>query len=111
MARMAVSWDTPGPENEVGRVRGQRGTMWSAPYIGELRQLPDLSPPPLPLTVAPGGHGGSHGHLTEEFVRAVLEDRKPLIDIGMALNVTIAGVVAHQSALKDGELMKIPSFT
>ena len=25
MARMAVSWDTPGPGVEVGRVRGQRG--------------------------------------------------------------------------------------
>ena len=28
-----------------------------------------------------------------------------------ALNMTVAGIVAHQSALKDGELMKIPQFT
>ena len=110
MARMAVSWDTPGPESEAGRVRGQRGTMWRAPYVGDLRRLPDLATPPLPPTVAPGGHGGSHGHLTEEFVRAILEDRKPLVDIGMALNMTVAGVVADQSALKGGELMKIPRF-
>ncbi len=110
MARIAVSWDTPGPESEAGRVRGQRGTMWGAPYVGELQRLPDLSTPPLPPTVAPGGHGGSHGHLTEEFVRAVLEDRKPLVDIGMALNLTVAGIVANQSALKDGELLKIPQF-
>jgi hypothetical protein len=48
--------------------------------------------------------------LTEEFVRAILEDRKPLVDIGMALNLTVAGIVAHHSALKDGELMKIPQF-
>lgn len=110
MARMAVSWDTPGPETEVGRVRGQRGTMWGSPYVGGTQRLPDLDCPPLPPTVAPGGHGGSHGHLTEEFVRAILEDRKPLVDIGMALNLTVAGIVAHQSALKDGELMKIPQF-
>ena len=110
MARMAVSWDTPGPESEVGRVRGERGTMWETPYVGEMPRLPDLDCPPLPPTVAPGGHGGSHGHLTEEFVRAILEDRKPLVDIGMALNLTAAGIVAHQSALKDGELMKIPQF-
>jgi hypothetical protein len=25
-----------------------------------------------------------------------------------ALNMTVAGIVAHQSALKDGELMKMP---
>jgi predicted dehydrogenase len=110
MARMAVSWDTPGPESEVGRVRGERGTMWRSPYVGDVARLPNLECPPLPPTVAPGGHGGSHGHLTEEFVRAILEDRKPLVDIGTALNLTVAGIVAHQSALKYGELMKIPQF-
>lgn len=110
MARIAMSWDTHGPETEAGRVRGQRGTMWDGPYVGELKQLPPLACPPLPPTVAPGGHGGSHGHLTEEFVRAILEDRKPLVDITLALNMTVAGVVAHQSAMKDGELMKIPQF-
>ncbi len=77
---------------------------------GETPRLPDLDCPPLPPTVAPGGHGGSHGHLTEEFVRAILENQEPLIDIGMALNLTVARVVAHQSALKDGELMKISQF-
>jgi hypothetical protein len=25
-------------------------------------------------------------------------------------NMTVAGIVAHQSALKDGELLKIPQF-
>jgi len=110
MARMAVSWDTPGPETEVGRVRGQRGSMWAAPYVGDLKQLPPLACPPLPPAVAPGGHGGSHGHLTEEFVRSILEDRKPLVDIAQALNLTVAGIVAHQSALRDGELLKLPQF-
>jgi hypothetical protein len=28
----------------------------------------------------------------------------------MALNLTVAGVVAHQSALKDGEWLKIPQY-
>jgi hypothetical protein len=45
-----------------------------------------------------------------EFVTAILQDRKPFVDIGMALNLTVAGIVAHQSALKDGELMKIPHY-
>jgi predicted dehydrogenase len=110
MARMAVSWDTPGPGNEAGRVRGQRGTMWNAAYTGQERELPDLARPPLPPSVAPGGHGGAHGHLTEEFVRAILEDRQPLVDIATALNLTVAGIVAHQSALKGGEPLKIAQF-
>jgi hypothetical protein len=84
--------------------------MWGGPYTGEEKNLPNLAPPPLPPGVAPGGHGGSHGHLTNEFVTAILEDRKPMIDIVSALNMTAAGIVAHQSALKDGETMKIPQF-
>jgi predicted dehydrogenase len=110
MARMAVSWDTPGEEVEVGRVRGQRGSMAGVNYAGQQKNLPNLECPPLPPNVTPGGHGGSHGHLTEEFVRAILEDRKPLVDVCVALNLTVAGIVAHQSALKGGELLKIPQF-
>jgi hypothetical protein len=108
---MAVSWDTQGPESETGRVRGQRGTMWGAPYVGDEKKLPDLALPPLPPGVATGGHGGSHGPLMNEFVSAILEDRRPLVDIHWALNMTVAGIVAHQSALKGGESMKVPQFT
>lgn len=45
-----------------------------------------------------------------EFVTAILEDRKPLVDIVMALNLTVAGIVAHQSAMKGGETLKIPQY-
>jgi hypothetical protein len=110
MARMAVSWDSFGPGAEAGRVRGQIGAMWGTPYAGQAKKLPDLTRPPLPPAVAPGGHGGSHGQLMNEFVTAILADRKPLVDIALALRLTVAGVVAHQSALKNGELLKIPQF-
>ena len=46
-----------------------------------------------------------------EFVTAILEDRKPLVDVAQALNMTVAGIVAHQSALQDGALLKIPQYT
>jgi len=111
MARMGVSWDTPGYGGEVGRIRGQRGSMVGEKYQGLERKLPNLARPALPPGVRPGGHGGSHGHLTEEFVSSILEKRKPLVDIAWALNMTVSGVVAHQSALKGGESMKIPQFT
>ena len=80
-------------------------------YTGQMKRLPSLERPPLPPTVAPGGHGGSHGPLMNEFVTAILEDRKPMVDITLALNMTVAGIVAHQSAGKGGELLKIPQFT
>jgi hypothetical protein len=32
------------------------------------------------------------------------------VDVAQALNMTAAGIVAHQSALKDGERLKIPQY-
>jgi len=100
MSRMAVTWDIRDAGGERGRVYGQkseRGTV-------------NTRRPPLPPGVGAGGHGGSHGHLMSEFVDAILRDRKPLVDVVLALNMTVAGVVAHQSALKDGEWLKIPQY-
>ena len=57
-----------------------------------------------------GGHGGSHGYLSHEFVTAILEDREPLVNIYEALAMTVPGIVAHQSALKGGETLKVPQF-
>ena len=109
-SRMAVSWDTPGLGGEMGRVRGQRGSFYGK-YEGLEKKLPDTKRPPLPPGVAGGGHGGSHGYLMNEFVTAILQNRKPLVDVAMSLNLTVSGIVAHHSALKDGELMKIPRYT
>ena len=47
----------------------------------------------------------------DEFVMSIIEDRKPLVDIATALNMTVPGLIAHQSALKNGEIMKIPQYT
>jgi len=110
MSRMAVSWDSPGDSGEKGRIRGQRGSFYGN-YEGLEKDLPDLNRPSLPPGVDAGGHGGSHGMLMDEFVSSVLQDRKPLIDIATALNITVPGTVAHLSALKDGELMKIPQYS
>ena len=57
-----------------------------------------------------GGHGGSHPHLVDEFVRSIVEERKPWIDEVTAANWTAAGICAHESALRDGELVNIPRF-
>ena len=109
MSRMAVSWDTPGYGGEMGRIRGQKGSYYGK-YEGLEKTLPNIQRPGLPPGVAAGGHGGSHGHLMNDFVSAILLDRKPLVDVAKALNMTVAGIVAHQSAIKDGELLKIPQY-
>jgi len=56
------------------------------------------------------GHGGSHPHLAHEFVRAILEDRESLIDAKRAANWTMAGICAHESAMKGGARIEIPTI-
>jgi predicted dehydrogenase len=111
MARMAVSWDTPGEGGERGRIRTEKGTF-SGKFQSDNKDAvpPTIARPPLPPGVAAGGHGGSHGYLMSEFVEAILMDREPLVDVAQSLNMTVSGIVAHQSALKDGELMRIPQY-
>jgi predicted dehydrogenase len=109
-SRMGMYMGTYGRIEEIGRVFGERGWMIGMNYQGLERKLPDLSRPPLPPSVPEGGHGGSHGYLAHEFISAILENREPLIDIYEALAMTIPGIVAHQSALKDGETMKVPQY-
>ncbi len=116
MARMIVSFDTPGPYGEVGRSRGQKGAYYDH-YIGAddamnaLVAKLNLKKPALPPTMDAGSHGGSHGYLSNDFIDAILRGRLPLVNIAVALNTTVCGVVAHQSALKDGESMIIPQYT
>jgi predicted dehydrogenase len=58
----------------------------------------------------PSGHGGSHTHLTHEFVSAILENRQPSVDIYEALAYTVPGFYAHQSALQGGTQLTIPDY-
>jgi predicted dehydrogenase len=57
-----------------------------------------------------GGHGGSHPYLVHEFVSAVAENRLPAINAWEAVRYMAAGVMAHQSALRDGELLAVPDW-
>jgi predicted dehydrogenase len=58
-----------------------------------------------------GGHGGSHPHLVHEMVSALIEDRDPRPNAKTSANWTCVGICAHESALKGGEVVKLPAFT
>ncbi len=100
ISRMAVSWDMKNAHGEKGRCYGQK------PRSNKVKG----TRPALPPGVNAGHHGGSHGQLTSNFIESILLDKKPIVDIGDALNMTLAGVIAHKSALAGGEWMKIPQY-
>jgi len=56
------------------------------------------------------GHGGSHPHLAHEFIMSIVDDREPAIDAIKSAYWTAAGICAHESAMKDGEYVHIPTF-
>ena len=58
----------------------------------------------------PNGHYGSHQFLVDDFLRAVLQDRLPPNHVWAAARYTVGGLIAHESALRDGELLPIPDF-
>lgn len=67
----------------------------------------DLLPEPLRHD---SGHGGSWTFIVHDFIDALAHNRAPAIDIYEALAQTMPGIIAHQSALKGGELMKVPQY-
>jgi len=109
-SRMLMNKGVNGLVVERGRVFGQRGWMEGIRYHGVEKNLPDISRPPLPPGMPAGGHGGSHGPLANEFISAILEDREPMVNVYEALAMTVPGIIAHRSALKDGERMKVPQY-
>jgi predicted dehydrogenase len=58
-----------------------------------------------------GGHGGSHPHLVNEFVSALVENRDPWPNAVTSANWTCVGICAHQSAERGGEIVRLPEFT
>jgi len=57
-----------------------------------------------------GGHGGSHPHLVHAFLSAVRGKRPALPDAATSANWTMVGLCAHDSAMRGGERVTIPTL-
>ncbi len=57
-----------------------------------------------------GGHGGSHPHLAHEFITAILDNRDPFPNAVQSANWTSVGILAHESAMRGGEIIRLPAF-
>ncbi len=57
------------------------------------------------------GHGGSHPHLTHEFLMALVESRDPFPNARQSANWTCVGLCAHESALQGGKIVKLPTWS
>ncbi|MDB5002054.1 MAG: oxidoreductase [Mucilaginibacter sp.] len=57
------------------------------------------------------GHGGSHPHLVNEFVSALVNNRQPFPNARQSANITCVGILAHESAMDGGKKINLPDFT
>lgn len=99
-----VRWSVEKEKDSAGFVR-QRAVL--EPYRQVQWWATEMLPEPLRHD---SGHQGSHTFLTHEFVEAVRNGRKPAIGIEEAVAYTAPGIVAHQSALRGGERLKVPQI-
>lgn len=117
--RCNVSWNIDA-HGERAQWFGDQGAMYCAGSGGQPTSikakggkqlaLPSFTQALPPAMRYDSGHGGSHPYLTHEFIMALVEERRPAIDLYEALAYTVPGIVAHQSCFKDGEQLAIPSF-
>jgi hypothetical protein len=57
------------------------------------------------------GHGGSHPHLVHQFVELLRGAGEGYPNAIQSANITLCGILAHESALKGGELMRLPEWS
>lgn len=57
------------------------------------------------------GHGGSHPHLVHQFVELLHGRGEGYPNAVQSANITCTGILAHESAQKGGEIVRLPEFT
>jgi predicted dehydrogenase len=114
-----MSFFDPHP-NGLGAVIVRSGKQMEKDDAGFERQTPAFEQYKVPqwwstnMLPAPlrhnSGHEGSHTFLTHEFIDALVNNRRPTVNVYEAVAYTAPGIIAHQSALKGGAQLDVPQF-
>jgi predicted dehydrogenase len=126
-SKKSFEWQQVENEEPVIHTKSTPEKPLSEPEIPKRVKVPDyaqLLPEPVRKFTMPaaiqdadhlsflqgGGHGGSHPHLAHNFLAAVLGEKPAFPDAPTSANWTLVGICAHESALKGGEPVAIPSY-
>ena len=81
------------------------------PHLQNMIEIPlGLDVPRAPAGAGVGGHGTAEYFMVRDFVDAIRDDATPPIDIHAALEMSLPGLCAHQSALSGGRPIEIPNW-
>ena len=98
----SISLDDPSLANVAPELRDA--------FVSGLAPVHDPGRLPEEFLGAPNGHEGSHHFLVDDFVTAVNNGTLPPVNAWVAARFTLPGIVAHQSALNNGERLPIRDF-
>lgn len=57
------------------------------------------------------GHGGVDAKMIRDFIRCIIDDTEPPIDVDMGIKISLPGIIAAESAKRGGELLEIPEIS
>jgi len=66
--------------------------------------------PNAPEEARTGGHGTSEYYMIRDFLDALESGARPPIDVIRAMDLTVPGIVAHESAMQGGQWLDVPQF-
>jgi predicted dehydrogenase len=102
---------------ENGRTDADHGYQWIEGETpdGEHGRMAEKIECPIIDPYAPdeakhGGHGTSEYYLIRDFLDAIEQDKNPPIDVMRSMDFTVPGIVAHESAMADGNWRDVPLF-
>ena len=101
---------------EKARYECERGTCWRVAN-GEWQwsspseiQMNDINRVPKELDGIVSGHMSSHKILVDDFMRAIVSGKQPIINAWRAARYTVPGLVAIESAKQGGKVLPVPDF-
>ncbi len=91
-------------KGEMARVTSSDGTHLGVSGVHDARRLP------REFAGLPNGHNGSHQFLVHDFITACETGKLPPNNVWQAARYLIPGLVAHDSAMQGGALVKVPDL-
>ncbi|MBO5474640.1 MAG: Gfo/Idh/MocA family oxidoreductase [Lachnospiraceae bacterium] len=107
------------------RLIGTRGSIETdmVKPLGEAHSFARLSEVPgtlddkidIPVTLSfpgeqNGGHGGADKKMMMDFIKCIIEDTNPPIDVDFGIRMSLPGIFAHESAVNGGVPIEIPEI-
>lgn len=99
---------------ESGRDPQENGLEWleevDTKKGGARHVSTPFSDPNAPPEAAAGGHGTGEYYMVKDFIQAINNGTRPTFDAVRAADITVPGLLAHESAMKGGVWIDVPRF-